>query len=276
MTEPGAAARSRLRTTLIDLTLPMGPDMIQNHPMHPPSAFVFINQRHDLTQHFFDRHWTGDLPPAMDGLPDSVRTPSYGHGWQTEHLLLGSHAGAHIDAAAHYDPESDQDAAKIPLEQCYGPAVLLDLWSVYAEKRAITASDLDSAEERASVRVGEGDIVLINTGHAAKYAYSAHPDRRAYTEDYPGFDHEAPQWFIDRGIKLLGIDTVNPDLHPQASMHVNFLMRGQCGKPPILIVENLVHLEDIPVPRFTFIGFPLPIVGASGSPLRAVAVVESD
>ena len=41
----------------------------------------------------------------------------------------------------------------------------------------------------------------------------------------------------------------------------------------ILIVEALTHLEQLPE-HFTFIGFPLNIVGRDGSPIRAVAVVE--
>ena len=45
-------------------------------------------------------------------------------------------------------------------------------------------------------------------------------------------------------------------------------------KDPIYIVENLVNLELITSHRFIYIGFPLPIKDGSGSPIRAVAIVD--
>ena len=40
------------------------------------------------------------------------------------------------------------------------------------------------------------------------------------------------------------------------------------------IIENLVNLDQVGQPRFTFIGLPLRIKGATGSPIRAVAVLD--
>jgi len=37
---------------------------------------------------------------------------------------------------------------------------------------------------------------------------------------------------------------------------------------------KLVNLDQIGRPRFTFIGLPLRIKGATGSPIRAVAVLD--
>jgi kynurenine formamidase len=51
-------------------------------------------------------------------------------------------------------------------------------------------------------------------------------------------------------------------------------LRPWIGKEPIYIIENLVRLEEIASSRFTFIGLPLPMVGASGSPIRAIAIVD--
>jgi kynurenine formamidase len=259
---------------LVDLTPKIFPDMVQNHSLHPPTGHVFVNQRHDITQFWFARYWTAGLPPLLDDLPESARTAGAGHGWQTEHLVIGSHSGAHIDAPVHYDPESQTDVAQIPLETCYGRAVLLDLKDYCDDESDITADDLSAAEERAGVRVRPGDILLVNTGHAERYAYPPEPDPVRYREHYPGFDHYTVKWIIDREVKLVGTDTVSPDRHMQCSTHVNLLMRERVGKEAILILENLVHLEQIPTPEFTFIGFPLPIVNASGSPIRAVALVE--
>jgi kynurenine formamidase len=41
----------------------------------------------------------------------------------------------------------------------------------------------------------------------------------------------------------------------------------------IIIVEGLANLDALPE-RFTFIGFPLPLAGRDGSPIRAVASID--
>jgi kynurenine formamidase len=39
-------------------------------------------------------------------------------------------------------------------------------------------------------------------------------------------------------------------------------------------IEHLVNLDRLPVPRFQFVGLPLRIRGATGSPIRAVAIIQ--
>jgi arylformamidase len=42
----------------------------------------------------------------------------------------------------------------------------------------------------------------------------------------------------------------------------------------ILIMEHVAHLETLPASRFQFAGVPLRIRGATGSPIRAMAIFE--
>jgi len=44
--------------------------------------------------------------------------------------------------------------------------------------------------------------------------------------------------------------------------------------PKVLIIEHLVNLDRLPIPRFQFVGLPLWIKGATGSPIRAVAITQ--
>ena len=39
-------------------------------------------------------------------------------------------------------------------------------------------------------------------------------------------------------------------------------------------IEHLVNLDRLPIPRFQFVGLPLRIKGATGSPIRAVAIIQ--
>jgi kynurenine formamidase len=145
---------------------------------------------------------------------------------------------------------------------------------VDSDDHVITISELDEAERRTGERLRPNDIVLLNTGHAAKNAYGPDAKKSNYAPTHPGLDYDTPPWFIGRGVRAVGVDTANLDRDSVLSAHINFLLRPWIGKDPIYIIENLVHLEKITSSRFTFVGLPLPMVGASGSPIRAVALMD--
>jgi kynurenine formamidase len=195
--------------------------------------------------------------------------------WRSEQVVMPIHMGAHIDAAQHVDGSARQDAAAIPLERCMGDAILLDLREACATQPGypVSIADLEAAEDRAGDEVRRGDIVILHTGHAARFGYGPEPDPTRWVEWSPGLAPDAAPWFIDRQVKLVGIDTPNVDCDLVCTSHYSFLLREMIGEPPIQIIENLVNLEAIPRPRFTFIGLPLPFVGCSGSPIRAIALV---
>jgi kynurenine formamidase len=262
---------------IVDLTATIKEDMIQNAPFHPRAPILLLNQRHDVTQWYAARFWTSpQLPPLFDGLPPEAGMPSRGHGQQSEQVIIGSHMGTHIDAPLHFDHgPTAGDAASIPLETCIGDAVVLDLRPfVDADDHVITITELDEAERRTGGRVRPHDIVLLNTGHAAKNAYGPDAKKANYAPTHPGLDYDTPPWFIERRVRAVGVDTANLDRDSVLSAHINFLLRPWIGKEPIYIIENLVRLEEIASSRFTFIGLPLPMVGASGSPIRAIAIVD--
>lgn len=50
---------------LIDLTMPIKEDMVLN-PDHPRAPLLWLNQRHDITQHYYTSVWVGeDAPPLV-------------------------------------------------------------------------------------------------------------------------------------------------------------------------------------------------------------------
>ena len=264
-------------TRIVDLTATIKEDMVQNAPLHPRAPVIFVNQRHDITQWFFQHMWSdADFPPLFDGLPPEAGMHGQGHGQQSEQVMIGSHMGTHIDAPTHLDHRPTAgDVASIPLERCVGDAVLLDLRRFCTtDDHVVTVAELDDAEMRIGGRVKPGEIVLLNTGHAAKNAYGPGASKSNYAPTHPGLDYDAASWFIDRKVGAVGVDTANLDRDRALVAHVNFMLRPWAGMEPIYIIENLVHLEDIDSPRFTFVGLPLPIVGASGSPIRAIAILD--
>ncbi|MDP6085410.1 MAG: cyclase family protein [Nitrospinota bacterium] len=184
-------------------------------------------------------------------------------------VVLSDHHGTHIDSVFHGDPEG-APAEQIPLEHCYGPGVVLDL-SHKKGGEAIEIADLEAALARIDYALKPRDIVLLRTDASKK------SDRPEYLTDHPGMIRESCEWLLDRGIKTIGIDTVGFDL-PIPKM----FERGDLWPCHRLYkdreywhVENLSNLEAIPAPfGFTVSLLPVKWKGASGAPIRAVAIID--
>jgi kynurenine formamidase len=74
------------------------------------------------------------------------------------------------------------------------------------EWELVEPGDLEAGPE-----VRRGDIVIVNTGWHRRYA-----DSQEYFGHGPGLSPAAAQWLVDRGAKLVGVDTATVD-HPLAT-----------------------------------------------------------
>jgi kynurenine formamidase len=154
----------------------------------------------------------------------------------------------------------------IPLEKFYTDGVCVDV-SEADPDGYITKELLEKACERDNVEIEQGDTVLLYTGHYVnKYGT---PE---YLTRYAGLDGEATQWLVDKGIVNMGVDAPSTD-NPQDKTFPSHLVTKAHW---LMHMENLADLRPLIGKRFKFIGFPLNIRGAHGSPIRAVAVVEED
>ena len=171
-------------------------------------------------------------------------------------LSLGSHQGTHLDALYHFIPDGKR-IDEMPLDWFYGPATLL---RIPKEPRAeITLADLKPFEDR----LVPGARVIYTTGWHRHYGQSN------YFTDFPSLTQEAAAYLAGRGLRMLGMDTPTPS---RDYYEVHHLLQARPAE--IVIVESLANLDALP-DDFLFIGFPLPFEGGDGSPIRAVALVES-
>src|SRR6478672_3559870 len=67
----------------------------------------------------------------------------------------------------------------------------------------ITAKDLEDTLKAEGVRAGEGDVVLIRTGHGQLWM----KDNAAFAAGEPGIGTDAARWLAERKIVLVGSDT---------------------------------------------------------------------
>jgi kynurenine formamidase len=187
-------------------------------------------------------------------------------GWTTNALFINEHAGTHLDAPYHF-LEDGATVDQLDLSRLTGPALALDLSARWPGGQ-ITADVLLQAAGDSGIQ--RGDAVLVHTGAGH------HLGQEAYLTSYPGLTGDAAQLLVDRGVRLVGTDAPSID-HCQSTEFPahNTLLPGD-----VLVVENLAQLPKLirraAGRRFTLHTFPLKVEGGTGSPIRAVAVLDSD
>ena len=192
-------------------------------------------------------------PPVSINEHNSITRDRY----NVSKIEMSSHSGTHMDAMRHVY-EHGLSIADVPLEWLYGSAHLLKIPKARDEE--ITENDLKIHSDR----ITAGSRIIVYTG------WQSHFDRSDYYDSYPGFSLSAVKFLVSRNIRMLGMDMPNLG---KDWFEMHRLLLGPHKQ--VVIVESLTNLELLP-DEFTFIGFPLPIHDGDGSPVRAVALLESE
>ncbi|TAH73807.1 MAG: cyclase family protein [Anaerolineaceae bacterium] len=160
------------------------------------------------------------------------------------------HSGTHIDTPMHLT-NRETYINKIPIDKFIGRGVLLDVRY---------ESNIKYKGEYSNM-IEEDDIVLLFTGHSDRYG------TEEYYTDQPVIDEELADFFVQKNIKILGMDLPSPDNYPFEIHKILFANN-------ILIIENLTNLSElIAVKNFNVIAFPLKI-RAEASMVRVVACIQ--
>ncbi len=224
----------------------------------------------DLSEEIYHRSPSNPgQPPTILGTwithEEALARPGRVQGNEVKYLILSDHATTHIDAPRHFNP----DGVSIdcyPLECCYVMGICLDLRHV-PDRGEITVELLREAVERAGAPIPSKGTVLLCTGFHAR----AH-GTPSYFTDNPGVTVEATRWIASQGAVHFGIDSYRPG---PGHDHINDLVHKTCGEINITHMEGLCNLEELlGRGQFRFIGLPLKIRGGTGSPMRAIAVLD--
>ncbi len=244
------------------------------HPAHKPGYFYGLHRRHR----------------------DSYRPDEHGpRSGASGILTMMEHSGTHIDALCHQacdmefyggvkvdDVERADGYRELGVETMrplLGRGVLLDVAGLKGvpqlpQNYAITADDLIAAARGAGVTVTAGDVLLVRTGYATSWT-----DEATYL-NAAGVSKSGNIWAADQRVIAVGADNMawdcmterDPDTHMALFGHAHLLVRHG-----IHIIENL-NLEELAAAKiyaFGFVGIPLKFRGATGSPIRPIALVGS-
>jgi kynurenine formamidase len=136
---------------------------------------------------------------------------------------------------------------------------------------AIQPDELDAALASQGVAVNKGDVVLVHTGWGRNWH---NPEKMLSGE--PGIGKACADWAVDHDIIAWGLDQFATDPIPfefpgeALPMHIAMLM-----KEGIRLIENINMTEIVKdrIHEFLTIAAPLKIRGATGSPIRLLALV---
>jgi len=243
----------------------------------PPAASFPSGPLVDLS-HAYEAQsifWPTADPFRLETVADGV-TPG-GYYYASNNFFTSEHGGTHMDAPVHF-AQGSHTADQVPLDRLVGPALVIDVTEAAGRNPdyLVTVADLERWEQ-ANGRIEPDAIVLIRTGFsqywpdAARYLGTAERGAGAVPKlHFPGLHPEAATWIVtQRPIKAIGIDTASID-YGQSTL---FESHRTLYAKNIPAFENLTSLEQLPARGSFIVALPMKIKGASGAPLRAVAIL---
>ena len=179
---------------------------------------------------------------------------------ETKKIVLGTHTGTHIDAPRHFIP-GGETIENISLEVMYGRAVIVD-FSWVEEKSEIGVEELEK-----HIPEGEYERIIL------RFDWDKHLGTNKYYSDHPFLSTKACMWLVEKGCRLLAMDTPQPD-NPvnnasgeiDAPDHKILLGNG------VLIVEYLVNIVSVQNDIVTLVVAPLKIKNGDGAPARCFVI----
>lgn len=183
-----------------------------------------------------------------------------------DHIDLLSHSGAHLDAPSRL-LRGGERPAQISLDRLIGPARVADLrW--HDRHTPLQISDLELTE------ILEGDVVILFGGYEAPRG-----------DKWPTFaplSRQASEYLAAKRIRALATDL------PTIASYETIDLRLRNHQPPEEVWEEYLPLMQAQIPiivglinldvlvgesKVLFIGLPLPLSDATGSPVRASALI---
>ena len=180
---------------------------------------------------------------------------------ESKMLLLSEHISTHFDAPYHCDPKG-LSVERYPLDKLVLPGHLLD-FTAKGVREAITRQDFEAAARRSGRPITPGTALIAWTGQDKNWG------KPGWTKERPYVDRQTAAWLVEQRIALFGTDLIGID-DPDDwrwTTHATFLQ----GNLPM--VQQLCNLEALQGKQFHFVALPLKIRGATGCPVRAVALV---
>jgi arylformamidase len=178
-------------------------------------------------------------------------------GYDSEAIFLSTHTGTHMDAPSHFikgaEPIDIIDVNRFVMNNVH----LLKISKSY--NQLITTEDIINSD----TDIKENDSIIFSTGWEHSY------NSDDYMSSNPGMSLDAATYLSNKKINAVAIDSPSIDSGIESKFPVHQILL----KNDVLIIENICNLTQINKKILKLIAIPLKLQGATGSPIRALAII---
>ena len=171
-----------------------------------------------------------------------------GQPYNVSQVVLGTHAGTHVDAPWHFLDEGAK-VDELPLEILMGKARVVAV----AAREAVERGQLEELDLRDDLRL------LIKTRNSGTLRQGS------FREDFVHLSVDAASYLAQIGIKLVGWDYLSVEKFGSRDYAAHHALLGA----GVVLVEGL-DLSQVEPGEYDLFCLPLKLEGADGSPARVV------
>jgi kynurenine formamidase len=257
----------------VTLSLPMNTAAAVDNP-EPAVHYMVTTQREG-------EGGPGELQFAMDFVGADYHHDGHTHIDALCHVIYEGSLYNGTPAGAVTAEGATADSIEVLANGLVARGVLLDIPRLLGlpwlePGQHVFRDELEAAEREQGVTVGEGDVLLVRTGHTRRLSeLGPWPVENAKAGLHP----TAMPFVAERGVSALGGDG-NSDTAPSSTEGADFPIHVLALNAMGIHLLDYLQLEDLTVAceragrwEFLFVAAPLRITGGTGSPLNPLAVL---
>jgi kynurenine formamidase len=145
------------------------------------------------------------------------------------------------------------------------------------ELAIVTPEDLDATAAAQGVEVGQGDVVLVRTGHLTRFFETR--DGEHYGISSPGLGWRCGKWLSDKKAAAVACDNLAVETGSEEFSGVLLPMHLLCLRDMGMMLGEMWNFEGLAAEcasdgkyEFMLVAAPLQFTGAVGSPLNPIAI----
>jgi arylformamidase len=212
---------------VFDITVPFSPN-VPTWPTHPPTTV------------------------------EPMRRVANGDQSNVSRIDISSHAGTHVDANWHFIDDGAK-LLEIPLSRWNGPCHVARIPDDVA---VVAVADLEAA----AIPPGT-ERLLLRTRNSRDWATWDHDAPLPFRQDYVGVAPDAARWLVDRGVRVIGIDSLSVGPFGDANRETHTTLLGN----DVLVIETL-DLSRVEPGAYDLVCLPLKLAIGDGAPARVLLV----
>lgn len=217
----------------------------------------------DITGKLEPGMWDYRVFPGLDTVIPALAVETMAtideHGFFGSRFHLSSITGTYLEAASHVLKDGET-LDQYSVQDFIRPVKILRLGKL-AANTLIDGAMLAAA----APKIEPGDALIVDT------CWYANWNTPGFVENCPKMVPSALAWILEQPIGLLGVDVpaieaawTDDDAEAKGGLLTKLFARG------CLLLAPVVNLDQIGANEGRLIALPLPVIGTSGAPVRAV------